>query len=236
MPSAWDALSHMGFAANFDDSGVRNGLARKPIKRNKRFPFDRNDSDQMYGNPQAYDRGSNVGSAMHVQLTPKDISDKDAEKLNFKVKLEKLSDEELDEVMGSPMLLGRANSSNMGSTIPGVGSGWAKNPPKDWDQEDFSKMDKAKLERILAKLQIAMPATTRESPLQIDTSPNPDENLGPGDDEPETEFERRMALLGMAPDSYVTTPNGNRLSSRGLYGQMPKESAWEGLRNLFGSR
>lgn len=238
MPSAWDALSHLGFAGRPDSSGVRGGLKRPLIKRNKNFPFDRDDPDQMYGNPQAYDRGSNVGGALHKPLTPKKISDDDAENMGFKVKvkLEKLTDEELDEVLGSPMLLGKAGSSQMGNAIPGVGSGWAKNPPKDWDDEDFSKMEKPQLERILAKLQIAMPATTRESPLQVNPAPNPDVDLGPGDDEPETEFERRMAMLVVGPDSYIPGTQGNRLSSRGTYGMMPKESAWDGLKNIFGSR
>lgn len=233
MASSWEQLGQMSFANNIDDTGVRRGLARKPIKRPKKFPYDKNDPDQMYGNPQAYDRGSNVGGALRKPLVPKNVSDKDAERMGLKIKFEKLSDEELDEVMGSPMLLGRANSSAMGSSIPGVGSGWAKNPPKDWDDEDFSKMGKEQIARIVAKLQIINPASTRESPLQVNPAPNADiEHIpfdgGGWDDEPETEFERRMAMLVVVPD--------NRPSSRGLYGMMPKESAWDGLQNIFGSR
>ena len=238
MPSAWDALSSLGFAGRpADDSGIRaKGVKRNPLKRPKDFPYDKTDPDQMYGNPQAYDRGSNVGGALHKPLVPKGISDKGAEQMGLKIKLVKLTDEELDEVLGSPILLGKGGSSQMGSSVPGVGSGWAKNPPKDWDQEDFSKMDKAQLERIVAKLQIMKPAATRESPLQVNPAPNPDVDLGPGDTEPETDFERRMAVLVMAPDGYGSGINGNRMSSRGLYGMMPKESAWDGLKNIFGSR
>lgn len=244
MPSPWDALSSMGFGGRpADDSGVRKGLKRPLIKRPKKFPYDKNDPDQMYGNPQAYDRGSNVGSAMHKPLTPKDISDDDAERMGMKIKLEKLSDEELDEVMGSPMLLGKAGSSQMGSSVPGVGSGWAKNPPKDWDDEDFSKMDKAKLERIVAKLQVLKPHLTRESPLTIDPRPPDIEQVPVADpeyriDQTDSDLERRLFLLGVgkddgdighgtAPDSFVAGIGGNRLTSRGLYGLMAKESAWD---------
>lgn len=253
--SAWDILSEdiagMGFAGRIDFSGVRGGLNRPNIKRAGNFPYDKTDPDQTYGNPQTYDRGSNKGGALHKPLTPVDISDQDAERMGLKpkeAKLLKLTDEELDEVMGAPMLLTRGNSSDLGSSVPGSAGSWSKNPPKDWDQDpDFSKMDEKQLARIVAKLQIARPHMTRESPLQIDPRP-PDIEQIPNQqpeyqiDQSDSDLEHRLANLEIAGGGHSTAPDewktgmGGRQTSRGLYGLMPKESAWDGLKNIFGSR
>lgn len=259
--SAWEILAEdffgkLGMAGRpADDSGVRKGLYRPPIKRAGNYPYDKTDPDNSYGTPQAYDRGSNVGSAGHSPITPRDISDADAERMGLKKdpfkkeKLEKLSDEELDEVLGSPMLLSRGNTSSLGSSVPGSAGSWSKNPPKDWDDEDLSKLDDAKVLRLIQKLHIRRPDLTRESPLQIDTrAPDIEEipNQEPEYhvDQSDSDLERRLFVLGLdksdgygnAPDGYSPGINGNRLTSRGLYGLMPKESAWESLNSILRSR
>ena len=255
MSSAWDILAedffgHTGMAGHSDDSGVRGrGLYRPLIRRQGNFPYDRTDPDQTYGNPQTYDRGSNMGGAMHQPLTPKDIGDGDAELMGLKKdKFRKLTDEELDEVLGSPMLLGKANSSNLIQGIPGVGSGWAKNPPKDWDKDPIADMDEEQIQRLYNSIVMRDPHLTRESPLNIDTSPPDIESVpNPGQayelDQSDSDLERRLSLLGIGKhDIQVVAPDpwaaviGGRMTSRGLYGLMPKESSWDTLKAVFVGR
>lgn len=192
-----------GFAARPDDSGIRGkGVDREPNKRLPNFPYDR---DVSYGQPAPYDRGSSGGSKLGFSLTPRDDS-------HFSVSII-ASKDDLDEIMGSPILMARAMSSDLGSSVPGV-TGWANNPPKDWDDEG-DELD--------------------ESPLNIDTSPSDEQypdvsfydfQISNGDHEfvsPGEFGSSDSHVIGPDPWSAVNT----RLSSRGLYGLMPKESAWD---------
>ena len=209
----------LGFAGNTtDDSGIRaKGVIKKPINRGGDYPYDK---DISYGSPQVYDRGSNHSGELHHSLTPKDTE-------HFSLTLLDL-EELVKEVMGSPMSMTKSNTSQLGSSNPGSSSsmGWSRNPIKDWDEEE--EID--------------------EGPLNIDTSP-PDTEITPNsdpfqrdqtDDDLETQINRLWglddnpnfklpvhALVPRAPDPYMSGLGG-RLTSRGLFGLIPKESSWDG--------
>lgn len=199
-----------GFGGRPDDSGIRGkGVDRQPDKRLSNFPYDR---DVSYGQPAPYDRGSSGGSKLGFSLTPKDDS-------HFSLSIIGTKDE-IDEILGSPILMSRANSSQLGSSVPGV-TGWANNPKKDWDEED----------------------DVLESPLNIDTSPHEEEDSFMMDfynstfqDDDVINHLVDPSQFGSA-DSHVIGPDpwsvvNSRLSSRGLYGLMPKESAWDRISGM----
>ena len=123
-----DLGGHLGFGGRPDDTGIRGkGVNRKPVKGMPEFPYDR---EITYGQPgMATGRGDDsVVSANHSNvMIPRDDS-------TFSLTLMDL-EEIVREAMGSPMNLKKSGSSQMGSTIPGVGSGWANNPAKEWDAE-----------------------------------------------------------------------------------------------------
>lgn len=206
-----------GLEAAPDNTGVRGqGVVRRPDRRLANFPYDR---DVFYGQPSAWDRGSSATGPLNLPLTPKDDS-------KFSLRIMGMeNDGDLAEVLGSPELLSRAYSSDLGTSIPGVHTGWARNPPKDWD--------------------------VKEGPLTIDPHP-PDTEDSPNPSTPDFRFqtdddlENRLdriwgnddnlnlvdpATFGAA-NSHIIGPDpwsvvNSRLSSRGLYGLMPKESAWD---------
>lgn len=209
-----------GFASRPDDSGIRSkGAKRDPVGRMSNFPYDR---DVFYGQPNAYDRGSSGGASLHGPLVPKDDS---------KFSLRILGQ---DEALGSPMHFGISSSPGLGTstTVPGV-AGWANDPPKKWDDDDVD-----------------------EGPLTIDTRVPPTEEVpnfsAPDfrmqtDDDLENRLDRIWgqednmnfvdpSLFGQ-PDSHIIAPDpwsvvNARLSSRGLYGLMPKESAWDRISGM----
>lgn len=209
---------HVGVSGRADDSGVRGKGAKRPVdRRSDDFPYDR---DVSYGQPSAYDRGSSGGSNLHGPLTPKDDS-------KFSLRLLGLDD--VEEAMGTPTFFARSAQSDIGSVVPGVMIGWANDPPRDWDEgEDID-----------------------ESPLTIDPRPPDTEEIPNAhtpdfrmqtDDDLENRLDRIWGRednlnfvdpkLFARPDSHVIAPDpwsviNARLSSRGLYGLMPKESAWD---------
>lgn len=202
-----------------DGSGIRGkGVVRKQVSRLDSFPYDR---DVSYGQPTNYDRGNSITGPLNHILTPKDDS-------HFSLSL-LASDDEIDEVMGSPILFTRATSSHLGSPIPG-NKGWAGNPMKPWDESDLE-----------------------EAPLSVNPAPNHDEEILPGFFDPEVrnyvgDLEARLALCGgddddieppkkKNPDAHIIGPDvygtiNHRISSRGLGGLMPKESAWDKLKKF----
>ena len=221
--SELDYGGRLGFASRPDDSGIRSrGLTREPIVRLGNFPYDKQVS---YGQPQNYDRGNMGAGSLHGPLTPKDDS-------TFSHRLLDLDEEDLEEIMGSPILLTRGVTSQMGSSIPGTGT-WSKNPMKDWDKGEFD-----------------------EGALSIDTSPpdieevpvaNTPDFRAETDDDLENRINRIFGQdnnlnfvdpnLFATPDIHVIAPDpwaiiNARLSSRGLYGLMPKESSWDRISGM----
>jgi hypothetical protein len=79
----------------------------------------------MYGQPANYDRGSGGAGPSHGQITPKDT--------------EHSVWDDVDEILGSPTLLGK--SAGQGSTVPGTGGGWATNPAKPWDESELEESE-----------------------------------------------------------------------------------------------
>jgi len=216
-----DELDPGNLAGRPDSSGIRGqGLKREPDRRLGNFPYDR---DTFYGQPVGYDRGSsNVGN-LNGPLIPHDDSE-------FSLKLMNLESEDVDEAINTPYFMGKANSTGGGSTLAGV-SGWANNPPKDWEEGEFS-------ESILNTLNIdTSPPETEEVP----NSHLPDFHYQT-DDDMENRLDRIWGRednlnfvdpnMFASPDSHVIAPDpwsvvNTRLTSRGLYGLMPKESAWD---------
>lgn len=117
-------LEWYGTFSRPDSSGVRKGLNRPASKRDKMFPFDR---DTTYGTPQAYDRGSNTGrDAGPHEIVPKDIRHSHWE-------------EEMDEVVGSPILIGKSGNPGSAGTVPGTGGAWADSPfDREIDDDELS--------------------------------------------------------------------------------------------------
>jgi hypothetical protein len=191
-----DLGGHVGFGGRTDNTGIRSkGVDRKPDRRLKDFPYDR---DITYGNPGKKDRGSSV-STMHrgAPITPKDDE-------HFSLSIMDL-EELVKEIMGSPILLSRGGSSQLGSMVPGVNGGWANNPPKDWDDEDEDTSrwyDNTSLGEL-------------EGPERALVDP---EHYG--------EFDFHQ----IAPDPWTTI--NHALSSRGLQGRLPRESAWDRISGM----
>lgn len=215
-----------GAAGRPDDSGIRSkGLKREPITRLINFPYDR---DTSYGEPAAYDRGNAGSGGLHRKLTPKDDSGY-SEKL---LGVQGFDPKEIEEIMGSPILLTKGITSQMGSSVPGTGK-WSSNPYKEWERGEFD-----------------------EDALAIDTSP-PDIEEVPVANAPDfrmqtdDDLENRLNRiwggdsnlnfvdpnLFAQPDSHMIAPDpwsviNTRLSSRGLYGLMPKESSWDRISGM----
>lgn len=199
-----------------DASGNRKvGANRRPDKRASNYPYDR---DVSYGQPAAYDRSSHGNGPMRNPLTPHDTE-------HFSLSLL-----DLDEILGSPILMVKGTSSQMGSSVPGSGGRWSNNPPKDWDDDD---MDEG-------------------GPLMIDPRP-PDIEEVPNShyptfrDETDDDLENRlnriygrednMDFVVDPPDTHVMGQDPfsaivMRRSGRGTFGLIPKESAWDKAEKL----
>ena len=222
-----------GFGSRPDNSGIRGkGLERKPNRRLANYPYDR---DVTYGEPGAYDRGSSGAGPMTLPFTPKDDSTYSLKLLGIEDRphqeIEDMDDEEIHET-GDQTNLGIAMKGSGGSTVPGTGI-FANNPPRSWEKGPFD-----------------------ESPLNIDTSPPDIEEIPNSaapdfrmqtDDDLENRINRifgREDNLNFVdpkkfanPDMHVIAPDpwsvvNTRLSSRGLYGLMPKESAWDRMSGM----
>lgn len=109
-----------------DGSGNRKGLARRPIPRADDFPYDKKLS---YGQPgDTLDRGTSRHEPNHRSLTPKDIE-------HFSLSLDDV-EEVVKEIIGSPILMSRADTSSLGAGTPaGAAGGWSEDPPKSWDPD-----------------------------------------------------------------------------------------------------
>lgn len=172
-----------------DSSGIRGkGAQRKPDTRLSNFPYDR---DTAYGQPAPYDRGSSGGSNLNHPLTPSDDQGFSLTLLGMK------NDPDVDEATGTPMLLSKGGTSQLGGTVPGT-SAWASDPPKQWDEGDMD-------EDPFTRSDVAWGANEDDfvDPMQFG---HPDAHV-------------------IAPDPWSVI--NQRLSSRGLYGMMPRESSWD---------
>lgn len=109
-----------------DSSGNRKGLPRRPIPRADDFPYDR---QPIHGQPDAtLDRGTSRHSRMHTKLTPRDIE-------HFSLSLDDV-EEIVKEIIGSPILMSRADTSSLASAAPaGTSGGWSSDPMKPWDPD-----------------------------------------------------------------------------------------------------
>lgn len=192
---AGDLGGHLGFGGRTDDTGIRRaGVNRKPDKRLPDYPYDR---EITYGNPGKKDRGSSVTTKSHGTLTPKDDE-------HFSLSILDL-EEIVKEIMGSPILLSRGGSSQLGSMVPGVNGGWADDPPRDWDEEpdmtprwyEHPSLDELEdIERALV------------------------------DPEHYAEYDFHV----IAPDPWKTI--NHHITSRGLQGMLPRESAWDRISGM----
>jgi hypothetical protein len=206
--------SRLGFSARPDDSGIRSkGVNKQPVNRGGNYPYDK---DVFYGQPTAYDRGSGASGPLNRPLTPKDDR-------HFSLKILGTEDE-IDEVSGSPINLMRGNSSQRGSSVPGSSGGWAVNPPKDWDYD----------EGMVEDFEVLVPDIKHEDDYSYRDFLN-------SIDEPYTTRDGSVELVDPKdfgqPDAHIIGPDpwgafNNRITSRGLYGLMPKESAWDRTRGL----
>jgi hypothetical protein len=104
-----------------DDSRRGDDKNFKTISRGQNYPYDRTNPDQSYGQPGGTDRHSGNREPGHSTIVPKDTS-------------HSIWDD-IAEAMGTPMLLTRGATSQIGSSVPGMG-GFSKNPPKPWDESD----------------------------------------------------------------------------------------------------
>jgi len=216
-----------------DTTGIRGkGLDRKQDRRLKNFPYD---TDISYGQPNNYDRGSASSDTLNHPLTPKNDRE-------FSLRILGIEDPAQDEAVGTPMSLSRGGSSNIGSSVPGVGTGWANNPARDWD--------KGPLDDELDEDGFMMgPMTLDPAPPPIETPPSPEAPnfRATTDDDTENRLDRIWGqednlnfvdpkLFG-SHDAHVIAPDpwsvfNNRMTSRGLYGLMPKESAWDRISGM----
>lgn len=125
-----DKIKEVDYIATIQrPDGDSDRLAKKnfiPRQRGDNFPFDR--PTGLLGQPNMNpDRGTGGHSVGHAAvILPHDLSHS--------------AWNDIEEILGSPILLSKAYSSQLGSIIPGVGN-WANDPPKDWDkgelEEDF---------------------------------------------------------------------------------------------------
>ncbi len=206
-----------------DNSGIRGqGAKRPPVSRLSVFPYDR---DVSYGQPAGNDRDtSSAGPSFHG-LTPKDTE-------HFSLSLLDL-EEIVNEFIGAPQLPSKGDTSNAPSPIPGMGGAWAVDPKKPWDEE---------------------PEITDEGvpfdPSEIEPEPVPT-NFASWRDQTDDDLENKLdRVWGREdntnfvqstdfgqPDFHVISPDpwsvvNQHLSSRGLYGYLPKESAWDRISGM----
>jgi hypothetical protein len=220
----YEGGDRLGFAGRYDDSGVRfNGADRRPRGRGGNYPYDR---DVFYGKPTAYDRGSNASGPLDGNLIPKDDR-------HFSLRTLGIEDDEIDEISGSPINMSRGTSSQRGSSVPGAAGGWAVDPPKDWDEDD-GDIDYGHEGDVDEDFEVIVPGIDdghEESYRDFLRSLDPIDRPSGG------EIDLVDPEAFGKPDAHVIGPDpwgafNNRMTSRGLYGLMPKESAWDRMRGL----
>lgn len=203
-----------------DASGIRgSGVSRPQVSRLSVFPYDR---DVSYGQPAGNDRGTSSSGPSFHGLTPKDTE-------HFSLSLLDL-EEIVNEFIGAPQLPSKGGTSNAGSAIPGVGGAWSNRPIKSWDPE---------------------PEITDEFDPQI---PDPEPvatNFASWRDQTDDDLENKLdRVWGREdntnfvqssdfgqPDFHIISPDpwscvNQHLTSRGLYGYLPRESAWDRISGM----
>ncbi|MHB8407946.1 MAG: hypothetical protein ACYDHY_07670 [Acidiferrobacterales bacterium] len=143
---AMSLLREWGFYGTFDrpdNSGIRGkgGPAAQGIqlKRAGSFPYDNDNTENGYGQPNAYDRGSRGASGqIHNPIVPKDVTHSAWDDAARDSKSE-FEDDPKSEGMGSPENFGISDDSELGSMLPGAnGHGWNGKPVKPWDDDEGS--------------------------------------------------------------------------------------------------
>ena len=222
-----------------DSSGIRGGFdgrTRRSWSRSggsdddekDQFPYD---IDPSYGEPAAYDRGSKGGS-LHGTITPKDTSHSVWD--------------DIEEVMGSPILIGKAvQGAQMGHAtgVPGATGDWASMPIRPWDVDD-DDVDEGFMGRMTIDPSVPPP------------EPVPNAGSPKFHDQTDDEVERKVdRVWGRDDNDSMTSPGqvqpagtifivgspapfaqGTGLAmrpSRGRVGLIPKESAWDALLKLM---
>ncbi len=195
-----------------DDSGIRlTGVKRKPDKRMGDFPYDR---EITYGQPgMSTDRSSNSAATSGGRaITPKDDE-------TFSLTLMDLENV-MKEILDSPVLMSKGNSSQMGSSVPGANGGWANNPVKSWDDEDTDPFDKNDVGGTIpydsdyGYEYITSMHNVREVDNQL----------------VDPRSYAKMDFHVISPDPWSTI--NQSLSSRGLVGRLPRESAWDRISGM----
>jgi hypothetical protein len=216
-----EPYNRSGFAGNLDTSGARggNGPHRKTVQRSKGssakndqgFPYDKGTKVNIeFGGMNDMNRQS------HHPITPKNT--------------EHSVWDDLEEVAGSPILLKKQPGPGSATGVPGAGSslGWNKNPIKQWDKND--EVDEGGFMYGAS----GFADTTDSSPEITPTagvSVNKDKEL---DIAEPTNRGYKKDIYVVGTDRPFSTGLGNAFrGSRGLYGMMPKESAWDWLEKEF---
>ena len=215
-----------------DDSGIRaRGVPRKPDRRLPDFPYDR---DMSYGQPAGNDRGTSSAGSSHHPITPKDTE-------HFSLSILDL-EEIIKEFTGAPMQASKGDTSNQGSAIPGMGGSWSNRPKKPWDKA------KEITDHPVKDPDVTYDNVSERSfnPQIPEVEPIPHSNFTPMRSQTDDDLENRLnGIWGREdnmnfvqskdfgqPDFHMVGGDpwsviNQHLSSRGLYGMLPKESAWD---------
>lgn len=226
-----------------DTSGMRGkGLDRKPAGRGGVYPYDR---DVSYGQTANYDRGSISTGHFSSTPTPRDtdgfslsILGQDTEDLDSFLGKDQ---EEFEEAIGTPMNFGISGKNGQMDGMSG-GGGFGKNPARSWEKSplDDSLLNTLAIDTRTPDIEeVPIPGTPNfhmntddDMERRLDRIWGRDDNLNFVEQDPFVNPD----LFGQ-PDSHVIAPDpwsviNTRLSSRGLYGMMPKESAWDRMTGM----
>lgn len=201
-----------GFGARLDYSGVRGGksLTRNQLKRSSDYPYDK-------GNKMSVGFGgmNDMSTQSHNPITPKNT--------------EHSVWDDLEEVAGSPILLSKQPGVGSATGVPGAGGAlsWSKNPIKSWDEKEEQN------EGGFMAGASGFADTANSCP---ELTPVDDVTVKKKEIDMSKQYSDRPKkdILVIATDRPFSSGlgNSNRLS-RGLYGLMAKESAWDWLYKKF---
>lgn len=207
-----------------DSSGVRMGLDHPLLKRSDSYPYD---YETSYGQPMDYDRGSGGSGPSHNGITPRNT--------------EHSIWDDLEEVMGSPILLAKAyQGAQIGHAtgVPGASGQWANNPIRSWDDNEIEDALTTYGEGCLDFSGLTLDPTVPDTePVSVAEPTNWHDQT---DDEVEKKLDRiwgrdnnsnfSMQQASDVPnDIFVSLPIEFGLSNKSSYNQydlMPKKSAW----------
>lgn len=213
-----------GAEARPEDSGARSGLRRPTISRGESFPYDCDDPDKMYGQPQDYDRGTKAHSGpLRSPLTPKGDN----------------VWESIAEAMGGTTFFSKCDTSQLSSMVPGMSGFWANDPPRDWDEEldeapltiDTSPPDVEDVPNV--DPENLHDQTDDDLERKIDRIWRRDDNPSFSDPMTATEMPSAISVVG-SPAAFMQGIGMSLRPSRGRYGMIPKESVWRGLLESYG--